>query len=113
MTDDLSPLALSPARRNALEAAIAARAEPILTSRAGRGTVLILAHWIRPALAAAATIAVVALGTLLAGNGDEAVASPPTTAEALGFPAAVAAWIEVGRTPSVEELAITMEEATR
>jgi hypothetical protein len=107
---DLTPLGLDAGRRAALTARILERGAPILARYGSRGPVVVLAGWLRPALAAAALIAAVALGALVAGRPEEAVAGP-TTAEALGFPAPLAAWAEVGRTPSLEEVVISLEEA--
>ncbi|MFN2384379.1 MAG: hypothetical protein ABR559_09000 [Gemmatimonadota bacterium] len=97
---------------------ITARATPFLSGyreapraarQAERSPVLYLAGWLRPALAAAATIALLAAGTLLATRTESVAAPVATVAEALGYPAPVTAWVEAGRVPSVEELAITLE----
>ena len=109
---DLNPLELDPERGASLIDAILARGEPILARYAERGPLVIVAGWLRPALAAAAIVAGVALGALLAARPDEA-AAVPTTAEALGFPGPVAAWAEAGHTPSLEELVISLEEAAQ
>ena len=86
MTDeqptDLTPLALDEERRAALAARILERGAPILARYGARTPVAVQADWVRPALAAAAVVAAVALGALLA-----------------------------GRTPSLEEVVISLEEA--
>jgi hypothetical protein len=114
MTDertDLIPLQLDHERSAYLTATIIARGEPILARYAERGPLVILAGWLRPALAAAAIVAGVALGALLAPRPDEAPAVP-TTAEALGFPGPVVVWAEAGHAPSLEEIVISLEEAS-
>lgn len=108
---DLSPLDLSPERRAAMTAAILARSEPLFARYAARGPLTVVAGWLRPALAAAALVAAIALGSLLVAR-DESTASGPTTSEALGFPGPVIAWAEAGRAPSLEELVISLEEAS-
>ena len=117
MTDDrqdLTSLDLTPERRAALTAAILERAEPILAGRrAARGPVFVLADWLRPALAAAAVVALVALGALLGGRSSTAEETTPSTAEALGLTAPMVAWAEAGHTPSLEELVVSMEEDSR
>lgn len=115
MTDDrpldLSSLDLAPERRAVLSAAIRARGGPILARYARRGALVVLAEWLRPALAAAALVVAIALGALIAARGESA-ASSPSTSEALGFPGPVVAWAESGRAPSLEELVISLEEAS-
>ena len=117
MTDDrqdLTSLDLTPERRAALTAAILERTEPILARRrAARGPVVVLADWLRPALAAAAVVALIALGALLAARPSTAEATAPSTAEALGLTAPMVAWAEAGRTPSLEELVVSLEEESR
>lgn len=86
-------------------------AAPELRRRAAGGNPLALvAGWARPALAAAAVIALVAIGALVATDRagvpeDEA----GTVAEALGLPAEPAAWLSDGRAPTQEDLILAME----
>jgi hypothetical protein len=108
---DLTPLDLAPDRRAALSASILARTEVVLARRAARGPVAVLIDWRRPAMVAAAVVAAIAVGALYATRGQSAFNS--TTAEALGFPGPVVAWVEAGRQPSLEELVVTMAEASR
>lgn len=94
---------------------ITSRATPILTGyrlapREARSPILYLAGWLRPALAAAATVAAIAAGTVFATRSESVAAPVATVAEALGYPAPLTAWVETGRVPSIEELAITLEE---
>ncbi len=106
---ELAAIELAPERQAALAAAIAARSAPVLARyRGARSPVAVLAAWLRPALAAAAVIVLVALAALLGSRPREATAVP-STAEALGFPGPVVAWAEAGRTPSLEELVTTLE----
>jgi hypothetical protein len=117
MTDDridLSPIDLDPQRREAMTDAIMARGKPILARYAtGRGPLVVLAAWLRPALAAAAIVVAVALGVLTRAPREGATVSAPTTSEALGLPGPWVAWVETGRAPSLEELVVSMEEDSR
>jgi len=84
-------------------------ADPELTRRAREaGPLALVAGWARPTLAAAAIIAVLALGGLAAfqRGGDEPTDS---VVEALGVPAPAAEWLEDGREPSAEDLVLAME----
>ncbi len=68
-----------------------------------------LSDWLRPALAAAALVAFLALATLVGGGARADLEPPPGLTEALGYPAPVATWVETERAPSVEELLISLE----
>ena len=84
-------------------------ADPELARRAREaGTLALVAGWARPAVAAAAIIAAVALGGLSAIQRDSA---QPTDSmvDALGVPAPAAEWLEDGREPSAEDLVLAME----
>jgi hypothetical protein len=63
---------------------------------------LLLTRWSRPLLAAAATIAIIAAGSLL--RPPERIPGTESLLAALGIPAPVAAWAERGEVPSVNEL---------
>lgn len=103
---------MDPERRERTVRAILARAEPLLAAHARHpGPVGTLAGWLRPALAAAAVITVVATGFLL--TGSSSVIAPSAVSEALGYPAPVVGWVEAGRRPSVEELLVTLEVIDR
>jgi hypothetical protein len=102
-----------PARWEAMVREIVDRAAPILAGYAARGPVDWLASWVRPTLAAAAIVAALAIGTLVAGGrgvapGNDAAAIG--LGDALGYPAPVTAWVSTGQTPTIEELLIAMEE---
>jgi hypothetical protein len=113
---DLTPL--DPALdREAWErrvAAIMALAAPELARRTVAGIVgspaLVLLDWFRPALAAAAVLAICAGASLAFLEGP--VAAPPeepaVAAEALRLPTPVALWLEDDQTPSVADLALAM-----
>jgi hypothetical protein len=102
--------ARDPARWEAMIRGIVKRAGPTLAAHRRRpGPVDLLASWLRPALAAAAVLAAIAIG-VLAPTGEPAPArAAPGVSEVLGYPAPVAAWVEAGRRPSVEELVVAME----
>lgn len=108
---DLSPL--DPAgdrlRYERLVRRILDAADPELARRAREaGTIVLLAGWARPAVAAAAVIAAIALGGLSAIERDGA---PPTDSmvEALGVPEPAAEWLEDGREPDAYDLVLAME----
>lgn len=77
-----------------------------MSARAGRPQaaipILLLTRWSRPLLAAAATIALVAGGSLLLRPTPPP--APESLVEAVGIPASVARWAERGEVPSVGEL---------
>lgn len=100
-------------RFEAIVSAILARAEPELARRATRSPLVVLAGWMRPALSAAAVVGGIALAATLALRAETRAAPPPGIAEALGVPAPVAAWIEAGRVPAVDELIVTLEGERR
>jgi hypothetical protein len=111
---DLSPIDLDPDRRAALTAAIAARGQPILARyAAARTPLLVLAAWLRPTLAAAAIVTAVALGILAYTAREGEPATTLSISEALGLPGPWVAWVETGRSPSLEELVVSLEEDSR
>ena len=108
---DLSPL--DPSRDQVgyerLIRRILAAAEPELARRAGQASpIALVAGWARPTLAAAAIIAVVALGAL---KTSERGQPRPTESmvETLGVPAPAADWLEDGREPTASDLVLAME----
>lgn len=105
---DLSPLALAPARRDTLVAAITARA--LAEAGAVRTPLAFVVGWMRPTLAAAALVAAVSLGVLAtaepAAQGSTAMR---TVADELNFPEPVAEWIAEERTPSDADLIHALE----
>ena len=91
---DLSSLRPAPARWEAMVAAVTARA--LAESAAVRSPLAFVVGWMRPTLAAAATVAAVSLGVLAAGAGGEdarAATAMRTVADELDFPEPVADWI--------------------
>jgi hypothetical protein len=103
-----------PERLERLVGGILAATGPELARRAeahaARASLLLgLSDWLRPALAAAALLAFLALAALLGGGARADVEPPPGLTQALGYPAPVATWVETERTPSVEEVLISLE----
>lgn len=87
-------------------------AAPLLLARrsAATGPLLQLAGWARPMLAAAAVVALVALGALNAVERRGAQAMErDTVVDALGVPAPAADWLAEGREPTEEDLVLAME----
>ena len=110
---DTGPLDPSrdPARWASLIGGTLAAAEGELARRRARPAVdpfLLLGAWHRPALAAAAVLAMLACGSLAVATRGEA-AVPAGVADSLGYPAAISFWIELDRPTSVEELVASME----
>ena len=105
---DLSPLRLAPSRREALVAAITARA--LAEAAAARSPLALLVGWMRPTLAAAAVVAAVSLGVLSAdGEARGGPTAMRTVADELSFPEPVAEWISEERTPSDADLIHALE----
>lgn len=111
---DLAPLRprLDPERWERMVSSVEAAAVPELARRSAFGApglLGMLSEWTRSAGAAALVVAAAAIALLVMGpvgaDGDGA----PGMSEALGYPDAVAAWVEVGVTPSVEELVLSLE----
>jgi hypothetical protein len=85
-------------------------AEPELQRRrAARTTLALLGDWTRPLLVAAALVAVVAGGVLMATERDGQPAAPGIAAEPLGVPSPAADWLEEGREPTKADLVLAME----
>lgn len=76
------------------------------------GVLSFLAAWRRPAAAVYMAIAAGAAAILLLQPGSSAV-PVGGVASALGYPEPVAAWVETGLSPSVEELLFAMEGLER
>lgn len=116
---DIRPLdlsALDPERDGAgyeaLVGRITAAAAPELERRAALASpVISLAAWLRPALAAAATLAVVSAGTLLLvehpASADLAQAS--SAEPELNLPAPIGEWLNDDAPPSVMEVMVALE----
>jgi hypothetical protein len=108
---DLTALELDDAQRELLVAAILARADAELARRAPEDVspMLVLSGWMRPALAAAAVLALVC-ATVLARAGDRPAA---VVADALAVPAPADAWLVNERGPTLGDLLVTMESGGR
>ncbi len=112
---DLGPL-LTPVARERLVRRVMEAALPELQRRATeRGAMVVLADWARPALAAAALIALAsALALGLARPGAAALPAPSTGfAEALNVPAPVSTWIVTEREPTVGDMIAAVEGGIR
>lgn len=108
---DLSPLdpSAEPERWERLVRAITERAAPELARRAQQAGVLsILGRWVWPTLAAA-TLAAVISGAVLATAQQTQSEVPGGIADAIGLPEPVASWIEEGRGPTGADLLAVME----
>jgi hypothetical protein len=107
---DLSALKLDEGRRELLVAAIMANAAPELTRRAAADVspLHMLTVWMRPAMAAAAVIAVICL-SVLALEQVETDAPVYGLADALAVPEPVDAWLVSERSPTVGDVLIAME----
>lgn len=119
MNDDQDPTwaPLDPSRDSerweSMVRGIVERAAPILAGYADRGPAELLAAWLRPTLAAAAAVSVLALGALAAGNREPDTGAAIGLGDALGYPEPVTAWVSTGQTPTIEELVVAMEERNR
>ena len=110
---DLAPLSpkLRPGQWDRMTAAIEAAAAPELARRSrlpDTGLMAVLFAWTRPAASAAVAFASAA-GLVLALAAPRSEPLPPGVADALGYPDAVAVWLETGTAPSVEELLVAVD----
>ncbi|MEE9197545.1 MAG: hypothetical protein V3U45_05330 [bacterium] len=106
---DFSPLdpTTDEARFDEIVGGIVARAAGELSLRRARSTTIVqLARWRRPMLAAAALMAVISATILSQVGGQEAATFSQTdgVAEALGVPGLIAEWIETDELPSTADL---------
>jgi hypothetical protein len=108
---DLSALELGDAQRELLVAAILARADAELARRRSDevSPMLVLSGWARPALAAAAVLAVLCASVLVRSGARPA----PVVADALAVPAPADAWLVHERGPTLGDLLVTMESEGR
>jgi hypothetical protein len=110
---DLSALKLDEARRELLVAAIMANATPELARRRALDVspMLMLSEWMRPALAAAAVIALLSAFVL---SLDLTETTPGgSLANALAVPEPADAWLVGERAPTVGDVLIAMEREAR
>lgn len=116
---DLAPLDPSrdPARWERMVAGVMAAAGPELARRASQpqpGMLLLLADWMRPTVSAAALLAAAAAAFLVTGGPVRtSTASGAGLADALGYPTAVAEWVDGGQAPSLEALVTDLEGDTQ
>ena len=108
---DLTTLDLTAEQRELLVASILTRAAAELERRANAvSPIYVLYAWTRPALAAAAVLALLCLSVLLrddSGGQQQALG----LTEALNVPAPASAWLVGDRSPTVEDLILAMEES--
>lgn len=104
---NLSALELDEREREQLVAAIMSRARPELARRAvDISPMAVLSDWARPALAAAAVVAIVCMSVLARSTHIE----PGTgLTDALAVPAPVDEWLISGRAPTVADLLVAMD----
>jgi hypothetical protein len=95
--------------------AIMRAAAPELARRAARdGVLVVIGQWVRPALAAAAVVAAIALGALA-----RAVSAPApggeggTVIEALGVAEPASRWLDEDRAPTVSDLMMALDGGAR
>jgi hypothetical protein len=100
---------VDPVRWERVVGLIMEEARPELERRASEASpVVVLLGWTRPVLAMAASIAALCGATLMARAAESQVeAEVPAIAEAL-VPSSVAAWLEGGQAPTLEELVLSM-----
>jgi hypothetical protein len=85
-------------------------AGPELERRARSQTALaLLGVWARPMLAAAAMVAILAGGVLVATERERQPDRPATVVDALGVPAPASDWLAEGREPTKADLVLAME----
>ncbi|CAN5740878.1 hypothetical protein BH23GEM9_BH23GEM9_34710 [soil metagenome] len=112
---DLTALNLDEGRRELLVAAIMANAAPELARRAAAVDVsplLFLTRWSRPALAAAAVLAMICV-SVLSMERDQPVGPAYGIADALAVPEPADAWLVGGRAPTVGDVLLAMEREGR
>lgn len=107
---------LDPRRWEGLIRGILQRAEPELAQRAAaRSSLVALADWARPALAAAVVLVALSAATLLVleprpAAPADAAAPAVGLAETLGLPPTIADWVTEERPPSLSELILASGE---
>jgi hypothetical protein len=110
--DGLDP-GRDPRRWEAVVGGIMLAAEPELERRrVGVSLTNTLLAWARPALSAAATIALLISASAMLMRGGAGEAADAGLADAL-MPEAVAAWLVAGYQPTVTEVVVALEEVVR
>lgn len=110
---DLAPLdpERDSARWERMVAGVMAAAGPELARRASLpqpGMLLLLSDWLRPTVSTAALLAAAAAAFLVTQE-TGAPSADGGLADALGYPTAVAEWMDDGQAPSVEALVVDLE----
>jgi hypothetical protein len=101
-----------PERWERMVASIMVAAQPELARRAGLrepGLTQLLSSWVRPALSAAAALAAMAATVLLLQRQPAAAQDAATAVNELGYPEAVATYVETGQARSLDELTVALE----
>lgn len=106
---DLSGLELTSAERDRLVGSIMTRTQAELRRRQVQdvSAIAALTDWLRPALAAAAVLAVVCLSVLALERGPATPGRGYT--DALDVPQPANEWMVMGRAPTVSDLFVAME----
>jgi hypothetical protein len=116
---DLAPLRPrgDPERWARMVAAVERAAAPELARRRAAGAnadlLVLLSDWTRRAMPAALAVAAAAGTLLMLGPGSSEVEAGPGVSEALGYPEVIAVWVETDRTPTLEEVVISLEGENR
>lgn len=111
---DFSAMAPDPARFEARVRAIMRAAAPELARRAEReGVLVVLGQWLRPVLAAAAVVGVIAAGALITSLGDSAPTRTHGVAHQLGVAEPALQWIDEERAPTMSDLEMALMEDGR
>jgi hypothetical protein len=115
---DLAPLdpERDSARWERMVAGVMAAAGPELARRASLpqpGMLMLLGDWLRPTVSTAALLAAAAAAFLFTTETGAPAASGSDLADALGYPTAVADWMDDGQTPTVEALVTALEGDAR
>lgn len=95
--------------------AIMRAAAPELARRAARaGVLVVIGQWVRPALAAAALVAAVALGALArAVTTPDPAAGVGSVVDALGVAEPASRWLDEERAPTVSDLMMALDGGAR
>jgi hypothetical protein len=112
---DFTVLELDDMSRERLVASILAAAAPALARRgeADVSPLVILSGWLRPALAAAAVLALLCVSVLVVEVTTEQAGPLSGLADALAVPQPADAWLVGERAPTVADLLVAMEREAR
>lgn len=103
-----------PGRWEGLVASIVTAAGPELERRRmGPGLLGALLEWARPALATAATVAVLATAAAVMGGLGSSAEAAETSLAGTVVPESYAAWLVAGYEPTLTELVVALEEVGR